>query len=101
VLQQFAADAVEGGIVRERAQELVVSGVRLVRPAEDCVDDPQSRPRADTLAGQTGACADDATIGRCVLQGAHHCRADGDNAATRLADRRGCGGRYEVGLIER
>jgi hypothetical protein len=100
---QLGAGALQDRIARERAQQLVMAGARLVRAADDRIDDAQPRGRTQALVGQAGPRAQRSA--RCrMLQRTGHGRPERDHPRPALLGTRdrahGCG-RQVVGLIER
>jgi hypothetical protein len=76
----------------ERPQQLVMAAARLVRAREDRIDNLQPACWPQSLVRDTIAGADEAVVGRRVLQCAHDGRANRDNPAaarSRSSNRRG------------
>jgi len=67
-------------VVRERAQQLVMTAARLVRAGQQPVDDTKPRLRADALGGDAVAAVHAAVVARRVFERTHDRRADRDDA---------------------
>ena len=100
---EFTYHLSQGGIVSKGAEQLVVAAAWLVGSGKNRVNNPQLGSRTDSLCSQIFTRPDEpSTAG--VLQGTHHGRAYGDDAASVCLGSPDCrGGRlgYAIRFIER
>ena len=88
----------------ERAQQFVVARCRLVRAADDRVDNAQAGRRTDPVVGDARTGGEPARPHRGVLERARDRRAERDDATAaplRCSDRGDGRRRHAVGLVER
>ena len=101
---QGRIDLCEHFIIGKGTQEIVVTGMRLMRARENHVDDTQTRCGADALIGHPASRTNVVTGADGVFERADHGRADGDDspaARSRPIDRNRRRKRNAVRLIER
>src|SRR5258708_40100733 len=99
---ELGGGALRRGIVGKGAQQFVMTGAGLVRARKNNVDNAQLAFGSDSLCGNAVTRLDNTSPGG-VLQRAHHCSADGDNASSVFTRAPDCGGsrfRDAIRLVE-